>query len=283
MPKKLTAASKEEILSLKQFLDASRDRVEQAGFIENDPVQFMHAYDNKEDQLLAGFFAALMAWGRRDIVISKVDNLLQRMDYRPAAFITNFSDSDRSVFDGFKHRTFKPVDIYWLVKILSRIERKYNNFESFWSFCYRQSLEQERPLMSIFPEEFFKIYPEAAQRTRKHISDASKNSSCKRLYLFLKWCIRKNSPVDLGIMDFIPPSELMIPLDVHVGRQARVLGLLKRRYNDWKAVVELTRKLKYLDPEDPTKYDLALFGLGKGQVDLPPKLIKNPDLIKNGG
>lgn len=282
MPEKLKTASKKEIRSLKPFLDASRDKVEQASFIEDDPVQFMHAYQRKEDQLIAGFFAALMAWGRRDVVISKVDDLLKRMDYQPSDFVKQFSESDRRVFKGFKHRTFKPVDIYWLVKILSSIEKKFDGFEAFWSHCYRQSKQQERPLMSVFPEEFFNIHPEAAQRSRKHISDASKNSSCKRLYLFLKWCIRKESPVDLGIMDFMPPSELMIPLDVHVGRQARVLGLLERRYNDWKAVVELSRKLRFLDPEDPAKYDLALFGIGTGQVQIPPELIKNPDLAKNG-
>lgn len=262
-------------------MDASRERMEQADFIGNDPVQFMHAFDEKEDQLLAGFFAALMAWGRRDIVIGKVDNLLQRMEYRPAGFITSFSESDRTAFDGFKHRTFKPVDIYWLVKILSSIEKNYQGFEPFWSYCYKLSKKQNRSLMSVFHEKFFLIHPEAAQRTRKHISDASKNSACKRLYLFLKWCIRKNSPVDLGIMNFMAPSELMIPLDVHVGRQARILGILGRNYNDWKAVQELTEKLRYLDPEDPAKYDYALFGIGLGKTDVPSSFIKNPDLINN--
>jgi uncharacterized protein (TIGR02757 family) len=282
MAEKLNIASKNELSALKPFLDASGEKVEQESFIEEDPVQFMHAYQEKEDQLLAGFFAALMAWGRRDVVISKVDDLLKRMEYQPSAFIKNFSEADRKAFEGFKHRTFKPVDIYWLAKILNGIETKFNGFEDFWSHCYRLSMLQERPLMSIFPEEFFKIHPEAAQRTRKHISDASRNSSCKRLCLFLKWSIRKGSPVDLGIMDFMSTSELMIPLDVHVGRQARRLGLLNRKYNDWKAVVELTHKLKYLDPKDPAKYDFALFGLGTGHVDIPPELVKNPNMAKEG-
>lgn len=279
MPKKIKTISQKRLIELKPFLDASRKNVERAEFIKDDPVQFMHAFDVKEDQLLAGFFAALMAWGRRDIVINKVDDLLKRMNYRPAEFITGFSEADRDVFQGFKHRTFKPIDIYWLVKILSSIEKKYGGFEPFWNHCYRLSEDRDRPLMSVFPDEFFRIHPEAARRTRKHISDASKNSSCKRLYLFLKWAIRKGSPVDLGIMDFMLPSELMIPLDVHVGRQARILGILGRRYNDWKAVRELTKKMRYLDPKDPSKYDYALFGLGLSGNKIPSTYIKNPHLI----
>lgn len=275
MPTNLIKASQEELLSLKPYLEASIERVEKPEFIEDDPVQFMHAYENKEDQLLAGFFAALMAWGRRDVVIDKVDDLLSRMDYQPAAFIRAFSESDRKLFRGFKHRTFKPVDIYWLVKILNGIEHHFKGFEAFWAHCYEIANEEEMPLISVFHNEFFKVHPEAATRTRKHISDASKNSSCKRLFLFLKWSIRTHSPVDTGIMSFMSPSELMIPLDVHVGRQARRLGLLGRKYNDWKAVVELTETIRKLDPKDPAKYDYALFGIGLGKVAIPGKFIKN--------
>lgn len=276
MAKNLHKASEEELYSLKPYLEASIAEVEKPKFIEDDPVQFMHAFQDKEDKLLAGFFAALMAWGRRDVVINKVDDLLERMNYRPADFIRDFSESDRKAFRGFKHRTFKPVDIYWLVKILNGIQHRYQSFEAFWSHCYRLANEEQKPLITVFHREFFRVHPEAASRTRKHISDASKNSSCKRLYLYLKWSIRTDSPVDTGIMDFMPPSELMIPLDVHVGRQARMLGLLGRNYNDWKAVQELTETVSKLDPNDPAKYDYALFGIGLGKVEVPAKFIKNP-------
>lgn len=277
-PEKLKKASRKELIALKPYLDEWVHRTEKPEYIEQDPIQFMHAFDEKEDQLLAGFFAALMAWGRRDIVINKVGDLLQRMDYRPAEFVRNFSEADAGAFKEFRHRTFKPVDIYWLVKILSSIEKKYDGFEPFWSYCYRLANEESRELISVFHEEFFALHPEAARRTRKHISDAAKNSSCKRLYLFLKWAVRKDSPVDMGIMNFISASELMVPLDVHVGRQARVMGILGRRYNDWKAVKELTKRMKVLDPEDPTKYDYALFGIGVSNTKIPTQFIKNPTL-----
>lgn len=274
--KKLRRMSRRKLLELKPFLDELNDRVEVPSYIQDDPVLFMHAYDDKQDQALAGFFAAVMAWGRRDIVISKVDDLLERMNYRPAEFIGNFSESDAARLEGFKHRTFKPVDIYWLVKILKRIIENFGEFESFWAHCRQQALIEGREMMAVFHETFFAQHPEAAQRTRKHISNAEKNSSCKRLYLYLRWSIRKNSVVDPGIMDFMEPSGLKIPLDVHVARQARALGLLTRTYNDWKAVEELTGRLRLLDPEDPVRYDYALFGLGIMQKPIPREFVRNP-------
>lgn len=279
MAKKLRKASQKELYALKPYLDKWVRRTERPEYIKDDPVLFMHTFEEKEDRLLAGFFAALMAWGRRDIVIDKVNNLLERMEYRPAGFIANFSEADAGIFEGFKHRTFKPVDMYWLVKILNSILNKHHSFEHFWDRCHKISRREKKELIHVFHKEFFAIHPEAARRTRKHIADSAKNSSCKRLYLYLKWAIRKNSPVDPGIMDFMPPSELMIPLDVHVARQARALGILTRSYNDWKAVTELTQKLRMLDHRDPTKYDYALFGIGVSNTDIPAQFVKNPSLL----
>lgn len=273
----LAVLDKTRILELKPFLDEWVDRIERPAYINEDPVLFMHAFDDKADRSLAGFFAALMAWGRRDIVIRKVRNLLERMDNRPAEFIGNFSEKDAAYFEGFKHRTFKPTDLYWLVRILQAILQDFSSFENFWSYCNNKARSEERELMAVFHEEFFGMRPEAAERTRKHISNSDKNSSCKRLYLYLRWVIRQNSPVDTGIMNFITSSQLMIPLDVHVARQSRRMGLLSRTYNDWKAVVELTGNMRLLDPEDPAKYDYALFGLGIREDNLPEKYVINPN------
>lgn len=271
--------SKKKLLELKPYLDSVVSKVEVPSFIDNDPIQFMYAFEDKRDQELAGFFAAIMAWGRRDIVISKVDDLLKRMNYRPAEFIHNFSETDAELLEGFKHRTFKPIDIYWLIKTLQSILKKYGDFEGFWAECYHQSKAQRRELIAVFNEKFFSIHPEIPQRTRKHISNPEKNSSCKRLYMYLRWCVRK-SEVDLGIWDFMPPSELKIPLDVHVGNQARKLGLLARSQNDWKSVLELTNKLKALDSIDPTKYDFALFGLGVNTEFVNEKFYVNKEVSK---
>lgn len=255
------ALSNKKLIELKPYLDSVVQKIEIPSFIDSDPIQFMYAFEDKNDQEITGFFAAIMAWGRRDIVIAKVDDLLQRMNYRPAEFITNFSEPDAELLEGFKHRTFKPIDIYWFVKALQTILNEFGDFEGFWSSCYYQSKKENRELIAVFHQRFFELHPETPPRTRKHISNPKKNSSAKRLYMYLRWCIRK-SEVDLGIWSFMSPAELMIPLDVHVARQARELGLLSRKQNDWKAVRELTEKLSILNPDDPAKYDFALFGLG---------------------
>lgn len=278
MPQELIKRSEKQIKKLKPFLNEWTERIEQPDYIEEDPVLFMHAFNQKEDQLLAGFFAATMAWGRRDIVIRKVRDLLDRMDNRPTEFIGNFSEDDAHCFEEFKHRTFKPIDMIWLTKILQSILQQYNSFEAFWSACYQKANQTDRPLMAVFHEDFFALQPNTPKRTYKHVSNAEKKSSCKRLYLYLRWAIRKESPVDLGLMDFMPASDLMVPLDVHVARQARRLGLLSRKYNDWWAVQELTEALRLLDPQDPAKYDYALFGLGITEGGIPDKYIQNPQV-----
>lgn len=251
------------------------NKVEQPDYINDDPVQFMHAFENKNDRELAGFFAATMAWGRRDIVNAKVEDLLLRMNNRPAEFIMNYSEKDAKQFDGFKHRTFKPVDMHWLTKSLRSILLKFGDFENFWAYCYDQAKREERELMAVFHEQFFSFHPETPIRVHKHVSNPEKNSSAKRLYMYLRWAVRKNSPVDPGTMNFISPAKLKIPLDVHVARQARKLGLLSRKQNDWKAVIELTKKMQILDPEDPARYDYALFGIGVLGTDIPDELIVN--------
>lgn len=250
-------------------------KVEVPEYIDEDPVQFMHAFQRKQDREIAGFFAGIMAWGRRDIVVAKVDDLLKRMNYRPYEFVRSFDESAATVLEGFKHRTFKPVDMYWFSKTLRSIMEGYDTFEDFWGECYEQAISEDRDVVAVFNERFFSFYPEMPRRCHKHIADPERNSSTKRLYMYLRWCIRKNSPVDPGIMDFMSPSELKIPLDVHVARQARRLGLLTRRQNDWKAVIELNDKMKLLDPDDPAKYDYALFGIGVLKEDLPKEWIYN--------
>lgn len=274
-PKKLKILSKKKILELKPYLDSLVSKIEVPSYIDSDPIQFMHAFENKNDREIAGFFAAIMAWGRRDIVNAKVEDLLNRMGNNPVVFIQNFTESDAERLEGFKHRTFKALDIYWFAKTFKRILDEFQTFEAFWASCYQISKKDNKELIAVFNERFFSFYPEISSRTRKHISNPDKKSSCKRLYMYLRWCLRK-SEVDLGSMNFMPTSELKIPLDVHVARQARRLGLLSRTQNDWKSVQELTEKLKILDSEDPSKYDFALFGLGVYPTFIDENYIINP-------
>lgn len=271
----LRKRSKSALFELKPLLDHINDRVEQPDYIPEDPVQFMHAFDEKRDQEIAGFLAATMAWGRRDIVVSKVGNLLERLRYSPFEFVMSYSQAEYPVFRGFKHRTFKPIDMHGLILTLQEIYRRYPDFEAFWQECYQTGNAEKRPFLGVFHERFFMMSPDLAPRTRKHVSNPENGSPCKRLYMFLRWTIRKNSPVDPGIWSFMPPSELQIPLDVHVARQGRKFGLITRRSNDWKTVNELTETLSILNPNDPARYDYALFGIGALDYSLPMKFHLN--------
>lgn len=271
----LRKRSRKGLMKLKPYLDEINDRVEEPGYIPHDPVQFMHAFTEKRDMEIAGFLAATMAWGRRDIVIAKVDELLSRMDYSPHRFVMNYNSRHFDAFRGFKHRTLKPVDVHGLLLTLQHIYQNHHDFEAFWADCYRDGLQQNRPFLALFHERFFRLSRDMAPRTRKHVSNPENGSACKRLYMFLRWAVRKNSPVDVGIWSFMPASELKIPFDVHVARQARRYGLLARRSNDWKSVTELTATLARLNPDDPARYDYALFGIGALSYNLPKSFILN--------
>ncbi|MDZ7756689.1 TIGR02757 family protein [Rhodohalobacter sp.] len=271
----LRRRSYSSLMELKPLLDEINDEVEQPDYIQHDPVQFMHMFTDKKDIELAGFFAATMAWGRRDIVVAKVDDLLKRMNYRPHEFVMSYEQKDYFALKGFKHRTFKPIDIHGLILALQNIYHEYSDFESFWKRCRDIGFEQKRPFLAVFHERFFSMSSDLASRTRKHVSDPEKGSTCKRLYMYLRWTIRKNSPVDVGIWNFMEPSELLIPFDVHVARQARKYGLISRRSDDWKTVNQLTETLSLMNPDDPARYDYALFGIGALDYSLPVRFILN--------
>lgn len=271
----LRKRSPKTLLDLKPYLDEINDQVERSDYIDRDPVQFLHAFSDKKDMEIAGFFAATMAWGRRDIVVAKVDDLLRRMDYRPYQFTAHYGPKEFPRFATFRHRTFKPVDIHTMLLALQRIYAAHGDLEQFMAVCYDTGKKQERPFLAVFHEEFFRQCHEFPQRTRKHVSNPEKGSTCKRLYMFLRWCIRRQSPVDPGIWSFMNPSELLIPFDVHVARQARRYGLLGRLSNNWRAVNELTGTLRLLNPDDPARYDFALFGIGALGYTLPARFSLN--------
>ncbi|MDP5102062.1 MAG: TIGR02757 family protein, partial [Nonlabens sp.] len=160
----------------------------------------------------------------------------------------------------FVHRTFNGEDCKTFMRSLKHLEQQYGGLESAFAKAYQEQPNLQAAI-SQFKTMFFQV--EHLVRTQKHVSDPLKNSSAKRINMFLRWMVRKdNAGVDFGIWDSIPPSALSLPLDVHTGNISRKLKLLKRKQNDAKAVLELDTALRKLDPEDPVKYDYALFGLG---------------------
>ena len=249
-----------ELEAIKEFLDAKYDQYNRTEFIETDPIRIPHTFSEPNDIEIAGFFAAVIAWGQRTTIIKNGLQLLQLMDNQPYDFILNSSVSDFKYFRNFKHRTFSYVDTVYFIKSLKNIYNTHGSIKIVFEKNYKQSGDLKNAIID-FRKIFFEIpYP---YRTLKHIPDINKRAAAKRINMFLRWMIRKdNRGVDFGIWHNIPGSALYIPLDVHTGNVSRKLGILKRKQNDWLAVEELTNILRKFDRNDPVKYDFALFGLG---------------------
>lgn len=255
--------------ALKTYLDEQVVRFNQPNFIPADPISIPHLFDRPQDQEIIGFWVAILAWGQRKTIINNAHRLIELMDGSPYDFILNHQEADRARFADFKHRTFQYTDTLYFLSFLQWYYRQYDSLEdAFARFVTPEHPTTEAALIG-FHELFFSL-PEAPKRTRKHIATPARNSSCKRLNMFLRWMVRRDDKgVDFGLWQRILPAQLMMPLDVHVERIARRLGLVERKQRDWKTVVELTDNLRKLDPQDPTKYDFALFGIGVLEKDTP--------------
>lgn len=244
---------------LKNFLDLKVEQYNHPGFIESDPIQIPHQFNKKEDIEIAAFLTASIAWGNRKSIINNANRLMDLLDNAPFDFILNHQGTDLEKLEGFVHRTFNSHDCIQFIKSLQHIYLKHNGLESvFAKYAEKDSIQTA---ISNFKTVFFEI--EHTSRTHKHISDPLKNSAAKRINMFLRWMVRNDKTgVDFGIWNTISPSQLSCPLDVHSGNVARKLGLLNRKQNDAKALLELDTTLRELDAQDPVKYDFALFGLG---------------------
>ncbi|MBK8490716.1 MAG: TIGR02757 family protein [Saprospirales bacterium] len=247
---------------LKGYLDQCVANYNQPNFIENDPISIPHRFTKLQDIEIAGFWVAMLSWGQRKTIIQSACALIERMDGAPHDFMLHHTERDRSRFESFYHRTFQPLDALYFLAFLQDYYRQHDSLESaFTRFLPKDALHVEAALRG-FHELFFSL-PDAPQRTRKHVATPARKSTCKRLNMFLRWMVRHDErEVDFGVWKGIHPRQLLIPLDVHVERVARKVGLLHRKQTDWQAVLDLTEALRLFDPEDPVKYDYALFGLG---------------------
>ncbi|NER11185.1 TIGR02757 family protein [Muriicola jejuensis] len=252
-------SKRKKIEGLRDFLDLKVEQYNRPEFLESDPIQIPHLFSDRRDIEISGFLTATIAWGNRKSIITNASLMMDLMDRSPYQFISQHEESDLSRLDGFIHRTFNGTDIRYFVRALQHIYTHHGGMEAvFCKYAEKDSLQRS---ISRFRTLFFGLDHE--KRTEKHISDPLKGSAAKRINMFLRWMVRDGkSGVDFGLWKGLKPSQLSCPLDVHSGKVARKLGLLTRKQNDAKAVNELDSSLRLLDPNDPVKYDFALFGLG---------------------
>jgi len=251
--------SKMNIPNIKEFLDDKVLQYNTGDFIEFDPISIPHLYSKKQDIEIASFLTATIAWGNRKMIIRNANRMMDLLDQSPFDFVMNHTNTDTKSFDGFVHRTFNAEDFRFFIHSLKNIYENYGGMESvFFNHKNKDSLQ---PAIHEFKNIFFSI--EHSSRAKKHVGDPISGSAAKRINMMLRWLVRSdNKGVDFGIWKSITPAILSCPIDVHSGNVARKLGLLDRSINDAKAVKILDDNLRILDPNDPVKYDFALFGLG---------------------
>lgn len=244
------------------LLNVKADQYNRPSFIERDPIGIPHRFTRRQDIEIMGFWAAVLAWGQRPVILKKSNELIELMDGVPYDFVRNHEESDLKRFLAFKHRTFNATDALYFLHFFHQYYQANDSLEDAFLTDSSETAETVEPALIAFHDRFC-CDPFFPDRTRKHIATPARNSSCKRLLMFLRWMVRKDERrVDFGLWTRLRPNQLVIPIDVHVNRVARTLGLLTRPQTDWKAALALTETLRQFDSADPVRYDFALFGLG---------------------
>lgn len=252
-------------MDIKNILDEQIERINTPDFIKDDPVQFPRRYSKLQDIEITALTTATIAWGKRSMILRDAERMLSLMNNSPFEFVMNKGFESLGVAN--VHRTFFQNDLAYMLRGLYRIYTKYDSINEMvknlnidednapaWRLC--NTIRQESYIAN---NKYYnsKCYPSNFDL-----------SALKRINLAIKWLVRNDGIVDMGVWDCIKPSQLYIPLDVHVGNTARKLKILTRKSNDRKAVIELTEQLRLYNAEDPVIYDFALFGIGVNGIDI---------------
>ena len=246
---------------LKTQLDKYILEYETKDFIKDDPVQFVHRFKTKQDNEISGFIASMFAYGKREVFISKLDYIFNLMDNKPFEYVKSFDYKSNNI-NSCDYRFSKDCDLVQILKILNKLYSESETLESLFEFGYEQKKGVWHMFQVVVDYFYSNVEDKSVTKGFYHLlPDPKKKSAMKRFNMLLRWFIRK-SDVDIGIWNFVPKSELLIPLDTHVAKISRNLGLLKRNDNGFESVIELTNNLKTFDKDDPIKYDFALFGYG---------------------
>lgn len=244
---------------LKALLDEKAQQYNRPEFIADDPISFPHSFTRKEDVEIVALLASIIAWGNRKMILRSGNRMFHEImhscpyDYVMSGEWENLDDRMNI------HRTFFAADFKYICRGLRSVYAEHGSMEPLFAGCSAwDGIENLRKALAS---------ANGGALTR-HISNpipakGKPASACKRMHMMLRWLCRKDGIVDLGIWDCIPQSQLMIPIDVHVARTARALGLVSRKQNDRRTVEELTARLRELSPIDPVRYDFALFGVGE--------------------
>jgi uncharacterized protein (TIGR02757 family) len=247
--------------TLRHLLIQKAETYNRRAFIDKDPIVVPHQYRQKQDIEIAGFFAAILAWGNRTTIINSAKRIMALMHDRPYAFVLQHREEDLRPMLSFVHRTFNATDLLYFIDFLKRHYERYESLED--AFVAGNAYEEADTGQALIHFRRYFFAAEHPLRTQKHIATPERQSACKRLNMFLRWMVRKDEQgVDFGIWHKIKPTQLICPLDLHVANVAHRFGMLPDSKSNWNNACLLTQQLRELDPADPCRFDFALFGLG---------------------
>ena len=245
---------------LRELLDSEARRINSEAFISDDPIQFPRRFSSLPDIEITALLCATLAWGNRRMICRDCEKLLTLMDNQPYAYVIDegYLDLDPDINI---HRTFFGRNLRHYLRGLRAIYTRHGSLNDFSRAI--GAGEAEAPAWRLAEGLNAELSAANSGCTDSRCLPVNTSTTAlKRLNMALRWLVRRDGIVDLGVWDTINPAQLRIPLDVHVGDVSRELGLLCRRSNDRKAVEELTGRLREFNPDDPTLYDFALFGIG---------------------
>lgn len=241
-----------------ELLNQKAEQYNHPDFIQSDPIQVVHHFTKPQDIEIMGLLTATIAWGNRTSIIRNAERLAALMEQQPYKFLMQSDEKDWQHLS-FVHRTFQTEDLFFFLNALKHTYTQFDSLEFLFLPPHPNPTMAER----IHHFRAALLSTPHLSRSAKHLSDPLNGSAAKRLNMYLRWMVRKDdNGVDFGIWSRLPMAQLRIPLDVHTGNVARKLGLLTRKQNDWKALEEIHSHLDTFNPQDPAKYDYALFGLG---------------------
>ena len=254
------------LVKLKDVLERLYARYNHRDLIKPDPLQFVYRYDNPSDMEVAAFLAADLAYGRVEQIQKSLTNLFERMGERPYAFVRGFGKAERKKLSGFKHRFTTGHDISDLLMLLKKVLNRYAGIEEFFIQGYNQGDRNIIPALSKFCDSLLNMYAAEYNGKRSRglkylLVNPTKGSACKRLNLFLRWMVRDDD-VDTGLWKRIDKAKLIVPVDVHMGRLCKILGLYNQKAVSLPTAIKITEGFAEIEPADPVKYDFALSRIG---------------------
>lgn len=247
-----------DVGNLYQILEGLYGKYNHKKFIPPDPLQFVYRYNRKADMEIAGFLAAMFAYGAVEQIEKFLTVLLGKMGDKCASFLQNFSKNDKKLFENLKYRFNTTEDIVNLLSVLKKTLNKFGSLENLFLTGYNNSDENIIPAATKFIRA---LNAGDSPGLKFLLSDPANGGTCKRLFLFLRWMVR-NDEVDAGLWKTIDKSKLIAPVDVHIGRLSRILGLHNKKTINLKTALEITAGLREINPADPIKYDFALCRIG---------------------